>query len=146
MEEVEDASDLRGEGERNIQKHNTHCGLRIFLLGYGDPLTISPSLNTIHTCFFHSKHLTRFPLSFSKISSRFLYSITMALTAVHVSDVPNLDQVPDKAPLCSTRFSQGLVFFFVYFLFNSHSRENSLNFDLMQGLKLEDHRSSHRNF
>ncbi|XP_027770903.1 glycerophosphodiester phosphodiesterase GDPD1, chloroplastic-like isoform X2 [Solanum pennellii] len=32
----------------------------------------------------------------------------MALTAVHVSDVPNLDQVPDKAPLYATRFSQGI--------------------------------------
>lgn len=33
----------------------------------------------------------------------------MALTAVHVSDVPNLDQVPDKAPLYATRFSQGFL-------------------------------------
>ncbi|KAG5624573.1 hypothetical protein H5410_009791 [Solanum commersonii] len=34
----------------------------------------------------------------------------MALTAaVHISDVPNLDQVPDKAPLYATRFSsQGI--------------------------------------
>ncbi|XVF13868.1 hypothetical protein REPUB_Repub09cG0006100 [Reevesia pubescens] len=34
----------------------------------------------------------------------------MALKAVHVSDVPNLDQVPENASLslCSTRFSNGL--------------------------------------
>ncbi|WCJ40185.1 Glycerophosphodiester phosphodiesterase GDPD2 [Euphorbia peplus] len=35
----------------------------------------------------------------------------MALKAVHVSDVPNLDQVPENASLslCSTRFSSGVV-------------------------------------
>ncbi|OMO99561.1 Glycerophosphoryl diester phosphodiesterase [Corchorus olitorius] len=34
----------------------------------------------------------------------------MALKAVHVSDVPNLDQVPENAALalCSTRFSTGV--------------------------------------
>ncbi|XP_050369727.1 glycerophosphodiester phosphodiesterase GDPD1, chloroplastic-like [Argentina anserina] len=32
----------------------------------------------------------------------------MALKAVHVSDVPNLDQVPESASLYSTRFSKGV--------------------------------------
>ena len=37
----------------------------------------------------------------------------MALKAVHVSDVPNLDQVPENASLqrCSTRVSKGWLMF-----------------------------------
>lgn len=49
---------------------------------------------------------TRFRLSLSR--SRFL-SLLMALKAVHVSDVPHLDQVPENASLAlySNRFSKG---------------------------------------
>lgn len=37
--------------------------------------------------------------------------MAMALKAVHVCDVPNLDQVPENAAvaLCSTRFRAGKV-------------------------------------
>ncbi|OMO50118.1 Glycerophosphoryl diester phosphodiesterase [Corchorus capsularis] len=46
----------------------------------------------------------------------------MALKAVHVSDVPNLDQVPENAALalCSTRFSTGV---------NEHEEKSGYRFD-----------------
>lgn len=47
----------------------------------------------------------------------------MALKAVHVSDVPNLDQIPENASLslCSSRIPKGFLIFLKKILFLSWS-------------------------
>lgn len=97
--------------KKNIQTHKTDLGKGIFQLG--DSVLLG-SLNTPAQAAFPSTisaipFISSHPQYYILFSSLSLSISTMALKAVHVSDVPNLDHVPENASfsLYSSRFSKG---------------------------------------